>query len=44
LQQNIRRSPLFDTPRFVRTLERCYQAVWAIHADGEAPRSLDIPA
>jgi len=44
LQQNIRRSPLFDTPRFVRTLERCFQAVWAIHADGEAPRSLDIPA
>jgi len=44
LQQNIRRSPLFDTPRFVRTLERCYQAVWAIHAAGEAPRSLDIPA
>ena len=34
--------PLFDTPRFVRNLERGYRAVWAIHEAGEKPRAVDI--
>ncbi len=33
---------LFDTPRFVRNLERGYRAVWAIHEAGEPPRAIDI--
>ena len=34
--------PLFDTPRFVRNLERGYRAVWAIHEAGEKPRAVDV--
>jgi predicted O-linked N-acetylglucosamine transferase (SPINDLY family) len=33
---------LFDTPRFVRNLERGYRAVWAIHEAGEPPRAIDL--
>jgi predicted O-linked N-acetylglucosamine transferase (SPINDLY family) len=36
-------APLFDTPRFVRDLERGYRAVWAIHEAGEPPRAIDLP-
>ncbi|MEM8963588.1 MAG: tetratricopeptide repeat protein [Acidobacteriota bacterium] len=34
--------PLFDTPRFVRGLERAYDAMWARHARGEAPATMII--
>ena len=33
---------LFDTPRFVRNLERGYRAVWAIREASESPRAIDI--
>ena len=35
-------APLFDTPRFVRDLERGYRAVWAIHEAREPPRAIDL--
>jgi protein O-GlcNAc transferase len=37
-----RESPLFDTPHFVRGLERAYERMTAIRAAGEAPRSFDV--
>ncbi len=35
-------APLFDTPLFVRDLERAYKAIWARHAVGRAPTRLDL--
>lgn len=35
--------PLFDTERYVRGLERAYQAMWKTHRAGEAPRPINIP-
>lgn len=37
-----RESPLFDTPQFVRGLERAYERMTAIHASGETPRAFDV--
>jgi predicted O-linked N-acetylglucosamine transferase (SPINDLY family) len=34
--------PLFDTPRFVRNLERAYREMWAVYASGQPPRLLEI--
>jgi protein O-GlcNAc transferase len=34
--------PLFDTPRFVRGLERAYLHMWERHRAGEPPRSFDV--
>jgi protein O-GlcNAc transferase len=34
--------PLFDTPRFVRNLERAYQAMWQVYASGQSPQPLVI--
>jgi predicted O-linked N-acetylglucosamine transferase (SPINDLY family) len=34
--------PLFDTPRFVRNLERAYRAMWDLHASGESPQPINI--
>lgn len=34
--------PLFDTPRFVRNLERAYLAMWARHEAGEKPDTIAI--
>ena len=42
LARNRGTCPLFDTPRFVRNLERGYRAAWAIHEAGERPRSIDV--
>ncbi len=32
--------PLFDTARWVRDVERAYEAMWSIHRRGEAPRDI----
>lgn len=37
-------APLFDTPRFVRNLERAYRAMWQHHESGAPPQALDVPA
>ncbi|HEY0833504.1 MAG TPA: glycosyltransferase, partial [Azospirillum sp.] len=37
-------APLWDTDRLARALERAYAAMWAIHAAGEPPRAIDVPA
>jgi len=34
--------PLFDTPRFVRNLERAYRTMWKTHADGRAPEHFRV--
>jgi predicted O-linked N-acetylglucosamine transferase (SPINDLY family) len=34
--------PLFDTPRFVRNLERAYRAVWERYASGQPPRPIAV--
>ncbi|MBV9124889.1 MAG: tetratricopeptide repeat protein [Planctomycetes bacterium] len=34
--------PLFDTPRFVRNLERAYQTMWEAHLAGERPRVIVV--
>lgn len=35
--------PLFDTPRFVRQLERAYTLLWADAVAGVGPRPFDVP-
>jgi protein O-GlcNAc transferase len=35
-------APFFDTARFVRNLETAYEAMWARHASGEKPATLQI--
>ena len=35
--------PLFDGRRFAANLEAAFRDIWARHARGEAPNSLDIP-
>jgi len=37
-------TPLFDTPRFVRGLERAYETMLEIHDAGEPPRGFDVPS
>jgi protein O-GlcNAc transferase len=34
--------PLFDTPRFVRNLEKAYQEMWRIFQAGEKPRRIEV--
>lgn len=34
--------PLFDVPRFVRNLERAYQAMWENHTAGRPPRPIVV--
>ncbi len=35
--------PLFDTPRFVRDLERAYEIMWRRYLAGESPQAFDVP-
>jgi protein O-GlcNAc transferase len=35
---------LWDTGRLASDLERAYAAMWTIHAAGDAPRPIDVPA
>ncbi|MFM9970842.1 MAG: tetratricopeptide repeat protein [Burkholderiales bacterium] len=34
--------PLFDTPRFVRNLERAFETMWARYMAGEAPQAFAV--
>jgi protein O-GlcNAc transferase len=36
-------SPLFDTARFVRNLERAYSEMWRIFLEGRAPAPIKVP-
>jgi protein O-GlcNAc transferase len=35
-------APLFDTPRFVRNLERAYLNMWDNYAAGRSPQAMDV--
>jgi predicted O-linked N-acetylglucosamine transferase (SPINDLY family) len=43
LERSRRATPLFDTPRFARALERGYDAMWARHEQGEPPVRIALP-
>ncbi|MGE5193492.1 MAG: hypothetical protein ACM3U2_13445 [Deltaproteobacteria bacterium] len=34
--------PLFDTPRFVRNLERAFATIWQNHVAGRTPQAFDV--
>jgi predicted O-linked N-acetylglucosamine transferase (SPINDLY family) len=36
------KAPLFDTPRFVKNLEKAYKEMWNIFAAGEEPRRIEL--
>ncbi|MBF0285742.1 MAG: tetratricopeptide repeat protein, partial [Magnetococcales bacterium] len=42
LEEGRSRSPLFDTPRFVRHLETLYQGMWSRYAAGHPPTHLRL--
>ncbi len=42
LAANLKSAPLFDTPRWVRNVERAYRQIWDDYAAGNAPRQVDI--
>jgi protein O-GlcNAc transferase len=44
LAHNRLRTPLFDTERFARHLERAYEMMWERHVRGLPPASLQVPA
>ena len=44
LAYNRLRTPLFDTERFVRHLERAYELMWERHVGGLPPAPLRVPA
>ncbi|MFT4196128.1 tetratricopeptide repeat protein [Ottowia sp.] len=44
LAANLQTTPLFDTRRFTRHLERAYEMVWTRHVQGLPPAELDVPA
>jgi predicted O-linked N-acetylglucosamine transferase (SPINDLY family) len=42
LEEAVRTTPLFDTKRWVRNVERGYRAMWDIAAAGEKPRPIAL--
>ena len=42
LAENRLTSPLFDTPRFVRNLERAFRSMWDNHVAGNAPTAFAV--
>lgn len=42
LAKNRLRKPLFDTPRFVKNLEKAYKEMWDIFLAGERPRQIEV--
>ena len=42
LAKNRANCPLFDTPRFVRNVERAYKEMWEIFATGQKPRQIEV--
>jgi hypothetical protein len=43
LSKNRLTTPLFDSERFTRHLERAYQMMWDIYVNGDAPRRIEVP-
>jgi predicted O-linked N-acetylglucosamine transferase (SPINDLY family) len=35
-------SPLFDTERFTRNIERAYEGMWARYLDGKPPATFSV--
>jgi predicted O-linked N-acetylglucosamine transferase (SPINDLY family) len=42
LNENRSTMPLFDTPRYVRNLEKAYEAMWKTHSSGKSPEPIDV--
>ena len=42
LSRNRLEKPLFDTPRFVRNLEKAYQEMWRIFIKGKGPQQFEV--
>jgi predicted O-linked N-acetylglucosamine transferase (SPINDLY family) len=42
LAKNRSVEPLFDTPRFVRNLEKAFKKMWEIYLSGERPRQIAV--
>jgi predicted O-linked N-acetylglucosamine transferase (SPINDLY family) len=42
LAKNRLTEPLFDTPRFVRNLEKAYKQMYEIFVAGERPKQIEI--
>ncbi len=42
LQDNLATAPLFDSPRFARSLEAAYEAMWSRYQAGLAPDHIDV--
>jgi predicted O-linked N-acetylglucosamine transferase (SPINDLY family) len=42
LHENWLREPIFDTPRFVKNLERAYREMWKIFMEGAKPRHIEV--
>jgi predicted O-linked N-acetylglucosamine transferase (SPINDLY family) len=42
LAKNRLMTPLFDSERFTRHLERAYKMMWDIYANGDAPRRIEV--
>ena len=43
IEQTVPASPLFDTPRYTRHLERAFELMWENYLSGRTPESFDIP-
>ena len=43
IEQSVPASPLFDTPRYTRHLERAFEIMWENYRAGRAPDSFDVP-
>ncbi len=44
LDDNRLTEPLFDTPRFVKNLEKAYRKIWHIYRKGHSPKQVEIGA
>ena len=42
LMQKVKTQPLFDTPRFVRNIEKAYHRMWHLRASGKRPEQIEI--
>ena len=42
ITDNLSRESLFDTPRFVRNLEKAYREMWRIHNLGRPPQPMAV--
>jgi protein O-GlcNAc transferase len=42
LAENLLAKPLFDTPRFVKNLEKAYKRMWEIFLAGEKPQQIQV--